>query len=271
MTRPKTTPPRGVLRNAADPERGRLARYHPSPDLELFVEHYWVVNWDLRGQAAERVETLPHPSVHLIFQRGMGGQVAGVSQGKFSCLLEGEGGVLGIKFTPGGFYPFIGVPVSTLSDSILDIAEVFGAEGRAVEKAVLAERDDAPRLMIIEEFLRRCRPELDPQVARIAKIVYSVAEDRTILKVEDLVERYGMNKRTLQRMFAKYVGVSPKWVIQRYRLHEAAEQLAAGPVNQSALALSVGYSDQAHFIRDFKRVVGTSPAVYARAVQPART
>jgi AraC-like DNA-binding protein len=99
-------------------------------------------------------------------------------------------------------------------------------------------------------------------------MVYDVAEDRTILKVEDLVERYCMNKRTLQRLFAKYVGVGPKWVIQRYRLHEAAEQLAAGPVNQSALALSVGYSDQAHFIRDFKRVVGTSPAAYARQTRP---
>jgi len=269
MTRPKTTPPRGVLRNAADPDRGRLRRYHPSADLELFVEHYWVVDWDLRGQAPERVETLPHPSVHLIFQRGVGGQVAGVSRGKFSCLLEGEGGVFGIKFTPGGFHPFIGVPVSTLSDSILNVAEIFGAEGRAVEAAVLAEREDAPRLTIVEEFLRRRQPELDQQVARIAKIVYSVAEDRTILKVEDLVDRYGLNKRMLQRLFAKYVGVSPKWVIQRYRLHEAAEQLAAGPVKQSALALSVGYSDQAHFIRDFKRVVGTSPAAYAREAQGA--
>lgn len=268
MTRPKTTPPRGVLKNAADPERERLARYHPSPDLELYVEHYWVVDWDLRGLPSQRVETLPHPSVHLIFERGVGGRVAGVSQGKFSRLLEGEGGVFSVKFTPGGFYPFIAVPVSTLSDSILDVAEVFGAEGRAVEAAVLAEREDAPRLTIVEEFLRSRRPKPDDNVPRIARMVYDVAEDRTILKVEDLVERHGLNKRTLQRLFAKYVGVSPKWVIQRYRLHEAAEQLATGPVNQSALSLSVGYSDQAHFIRDFKRVVGTSPAAYTRQTRP---
>lgn len=268
MTRPKTTPPRGVLKNAADPERERLARYHPSPDLELYVEHYWVVDWDLRGMAPQRVETLPHPSVHLIFERGIGGRVAGVSPGKFVRLLEGEGGVFSVKFTPGGFYPFIGVPVSTLSNSVLGVADVFGAEGRAVEAAVLAEREDAPRLTIVEEFLRSRRPKPDDYVPRIVRMVYDVAEDRTILKVEDLVERYDMNKRTLQRLFAKYVGVSPKWVIQRYRLHEAAEQLAAGPINQSALALSVGYSDQAHFIRDFKRVVGTSPAAYARQTRP---
>src|SRR5262249_10600265 len=100
------------------------------------------------------------------------------------------------------------------------------------------------------------------------EIVYAVAKERGILKVEDLVERYGVNKRTMQRLFAKYVGVSPKWVIQRYRLHEAAEQLASGAtVNQAELALSLGYSDQAHFVRDFKRIVGVSPAAYARAAR----
>jgi AraC-like DNA-binding protein len=96
-------------------------------------------------------------------------------------------------------------------------------------------------------------------------MVYAVAEDRRVVKVENLVDRYGVGKRTLQRLFVKYVGVSPKWVIQRYRLHEAAEQLAAGgSVNQSALALRLGYSDQAHFVRDFKAMVGTTPAQYAR-------
>lgn len=62
-------------------------------------------------------------------------------------------------------------------------------------------------------------------MTRVAEMVYAVAGDRRIVKAEDLVARYGMNKRTLQRLFSKYVGVSPKWVIQRYRLHEAAERL----------------------------------------------
>jgi AraC-like DNA-binding protein len=266
MTRPKTTPPRGVLKTAAaDPGRYRQARYHPSPDLDLYVEHYWLVEWDLRGLVPERVETLPHPSVHMIFERHVGGRIAGVAQGKFSRLLEGEGDVFAIKFTPGGFYPFVAVAISTFADCVVRIRDVFGVEGSALEQAVLAEDADASRIMIVEEFLRRRRPEPDAHVARIAEIVYAVAEDRGILKVEDLVERFGVTKRTLQRLFAKYVGVSPKWVIQRYRLHEAAEQLAAGgSISQSALALNLGYSDQAHFVRDFKTIVGTSPAAYAR-------
>jgi AraC-like DNA-binding protein len=225
MTRIKTTPPRGVLKTtAAGPACCRQARYHPSPDLELYVEHYWLVEWDLRGLAPERVETLPHPSVHLI---------------------------------------------STLADSVVDIRDVFGVDGDEVERAVLSDREDSSRLATVEDFLRRRGPQPDAHAARIAEIVYAVAEDRGILKVEDLVERYGIAMRTLQRLFARYVGISPKWVIQRYRLHEAAEQLAAGgSVSQSALAHELGYNDQAHFVRDFKAIVGTSPAAYAGAARP---
>jgi len=272
MNRRKTAPPRGVLRTAAaDPQRYQHARYHASPDLEAYVEHYWSVQWDLRGLAPERVETLPHPSVHMIFERPAGGRIAGVARGKFSRLLEGEGGAFSAKFTPGGFHPFAGGPVSGFTDRVATLGEVFGAKGQELERAVLVERDDASRIAIVEDFLRACRPEPDDHVARVAEIVYAVAGDRRILKVVDLVDRYAINQRTLQRLFAKYVGVSPKWVIQRYRLHEAAEQLASGvAVSQSALALDLGYTDQAHFVHDFKTVVGTSPAAYARAARVAR-
>ena len=66
-------------------------------------------------------------------------------------------------------------------------------------------------------------------------------------------------------MFNDYVGVSPKWVIQRYRLQEAAERLAEGRATSlETLALELGFFDQAHFCRDFKALVGRTPAEYAR-------
>jgi AraC-like DNA-binding protein len=272
MIRRKTAPPRGVLNTAtADPGRYRHARYHPSPDLEGYVEHYWSVSWDLRGLAPERAETLPHPSVHMIFERHAGGRITGITRGKFSRLMEGEGGVVAAKFTPGGFYPFVGTPISTFANASPSVGEVFGVRGDALERAVLAASDDAARIAIVEDFLRERRPPADDTAALMTDVVYAVAADRGILSVDDLVARYRMNKRTLQRLFAKYVGVSPKWVIQRYRLHEAAERLAADPaLAQSALASDLGYSDQAHFIRDFKALVGTSPAAYARTALARR-
>lgn len=266
MVHRKTDPARGVLKTAvADQSCYRHERYHPSPDLDLYVEHYWIVEWDLIGRAPEKAETLPHPNVYMAFEENGKSTIRGIERGKFSRLLENKGGVFGVKFTPAGFYPFINAPMSKFTATLMNLRDAFGTEGEELDQAVLAEHTDLSRIDIIEEFLRARKPEPDENVARVSEMVYAVAKDRSILKVQDLSDRYNLNERMLQRLFAKYVGITPKWVIQRYRLHEAAEQLGANPlINQTELALDLGYSDQAHFVRDFKAIVGISPAAYAR-------
>ena len=62
--------------------------------------------------------------------------------------------------------------------------------------------------------------------------------------------------------------MSPKWVIQRYRLFEAAGRLSSGQADGAQLAHELGYFDQAHFIRDFKAMVGKTPLVFVRDLAP---
>nr|WP_254625240.1 MULTISPECIES: helix-turn-helix transcriptional regulator [unclassified Myxococcus] len=89
--------------------------------------------------------------------------------------------------------------------------------------------------------------------------------------MEQVAALAGLEPRNLQRRFSAAVGVSPKWVIQRYRLHEAAEQLArADAPDMASLALQLGYFDQSHFIRDFKALVGRAPGQYAAQAAAAR-
>ena len=64
-------------------------------------------------------------------------------------------------------------------------------------------------------------------------------------------------------MIAGVVNVSPKWVIARYRIHEALDRVHENNVKGwASLALDLGYADQAHFIRDFKGLVGATPLLY---------
>ena len=65
-----------------------------------------------------------------------------------------------------------------------------------------------------------------------------------------------MGARTTQRVFRRYVGVPVKWVLCRYRLQQAALEFAD-------LAVALGWYDQAHFINDFRVMLGTTPGEYA--------
>jgi len=102
-------------------------------------------------------------------------------------------------------------------------------------------------------------------VTHINQIIDTIIANRTITRVDEVAHQFGTTPRTLQRLFRQYVGVSPKWVIKRYRLHEAAVHLADGDtLDWTKLAVDLGYFDQAHFINDFKALVGTTPAAYAQ-------
>ncbi|MEV0003374.1 AraC family transcriptional regulator [Micromonospora sp. NPDC050980] len=101
-------------------------------------------------------------------------------------------------------------------------------------------------------------------------LVQEIRADRSVLRVDEVARRHGVSTRRLQRLFLDHVGVGPKWVIRRYRLQEAIEQAAAGPLDWSRVTADLGYADQAHLVREFTAVTGVPPAAYARSLAPSR-
>lgn len=255
---------RGVLRHPPGPGAFHHARLAPSTELAWLVQHFWVVRWDLRGHEPQQRETLPHPNVHLVFEP-KGSRIYGVHSARSTQTLQGRSCAFGVKFRPGGFRPFLQRAVSTLRDRSLEPQDIFGPAFATLETEVLAMEEDASMVGLAETFLRQRVPAMDPLVIQVGEIVDGIVHDRMLTTVEQLVQLWGIDKRRLQRLFSEYVGVSPKWVINRYRLHEAVERLAeGGTVDWAQLALDLGYFDQAHFIRDFRKLVGRPPAEYAR-------
>ena len=90
-----------------------------------------------------------------------------------------------------------------------------------------------------------------------------------VTRVDELAEHVGLSERSLQRLVEQRTGMSPKWLIQRRRLHDAVEALKAGQVSLADMAAELGYSDQAHFTHDFRTVTGMTPGAYLRD-QPGR-
>ncbi|MBZ5667243.1 MAG: AraC family transcriptional regulator [Acidobacteriia bacterium] len=253
---------RGMLRRPLRAGKMRHARRRPADDLSHLIAHYWMIRWDLRGCEPHVAESLPHPNVHLIFEPS-GSVVAGVHTHKFSRVLEGQSQVFGIKFKPGGFRPFLTFPTSKLADRMVPVHRILGKEVNALQDVVLSSKSENEKVEAANAFFRARLPQLDKAITLAGELVERILQEHDIKTVDDLVERAGIGKRSLQRLFNEYVGVSPKWVIRRYRLHELVERSNSGEEpDWSQLALELGYFDQAHLINDFRSITGYSPTEY---------
>ncbi len=230
----------------------------PSPELAPFVARYWIVHWDLRGQPPYRQLVVPYAEAHLTWINDEPPRLYGVLRGHQFRTLAGAGRVFGIAFRPGGLRPYLDRPMSTITGRVVAPTAVLGPHPRP-----LGDQPPEELVCIVEAMLRR--PPPDPTVDEVAGIVTLIEQQPEITRVEALTERLGTTPRALQRLFAEYVGVPPKWVIRRYRLHAVTQRLAEGAdVHWGRLAAELGYADQAHLTRDFVAMFGERPTHYAQ-------
>lgn len=254
-------PARGILGGGSPEGHKQGVRVLPPASLAPYVHHFWFVRWALRRPLV--VAALSYPTVTVIFEERAGAtraEVTGPLTERVTKRLSGEGCAFGITFRPGAFAPLFEGRVAELADRALPLCEVFRAEGDAWAKAILAEPELDGRMAHAIAFLAPRLPPMPVEVRRVRDIVEHMATNRSLLRVEDVCQATGLDLRTLQRAFRHLVGVSPKLVLQRFRMHEAVERLKApGRPSLAELAASLDYADQSHFARDFKRMVGETP------------
>lgn len=259
---------RGILNAAVGRDKFTLSRFEPGPLLKPFVEYYWVVRYNVHVDKPYKQTILSYPNVQLAFEQDDGGRRAliyGIPGRPFVRELRGVGRVLGVKFNAGGFYPFWKRDVAVLTGLTIAASDLFGPDADEWSDMVLDAGNDAAMAEQAEIVLLTRLPIRDIQAELAARIVRETMNNREIIKVEQLSDHTGLSIRQLQRLFHKYIGVTPKWVIKRFRLQEAAERIEQDEsARWTELAIQLGYFDQAHFIKDFKSVLGQSPAAYKR-------
>jgi AraC-like DNA-binding protein len=269
---------RGILHPAETVQRAGLRRDAPvSEPLRPFVERYWSVRWDLTGQPPFRSEVLSHPSVNVSVESGTEPRfgvpmpavlVHGVVTRRFTVDLTGAGRVSAVKFRPGGFAAFTGMLPAR--DSVVPLRAELGLAGADLLAAVHAEDDDGARAAVLDAALLPRAPTPPDAYVDLLGLVAAMTEDRSLVRVDQVASLGGLSVRSLQRLFAAYVGVSPKAVLARYRLQDAAAAIDAGEVDDLAdLAASLGWFDQSHFSRDFRSVVGVTPSSYLQRARQA--
>jgi AraC-like DNA-binding protein len=262
---------RGLLRPAETEREAALRRDAPVSDvLTPFVERYWSVSWDRTGRPPFRSEVLSHPSVNVSVEQGTRPRfghdlpavlVHGVVTRRFTVDLTGIGRVTAVKFRPGGFTAFTGVLPAR--DAVTRLGGELPVAADALLAAVTAEPDDQARADVLDAALAPLAPEPPVAYRDLQELLDRMIDDRSLVRVEQVAALGAVSVRSLQRLFGTYVGVSPKSVLARYRLQDAAALIDSGAVDDLAgLAASLGWFDQAHFSRDFRAVVGTTPSAY---------
>jgi AraC-like DNA-binding protein len=253
-----------------EPHRGRheLGWRAPHPRLAPFVTHHYTAAWWSPPKEMRTARVLFDAGIKVVSDldritvRGVRRTTRHVREEKF------EGMLLGTSLRPGAFRVFSDRAAATINDVYAPLSTLLGASGKvlAAELVDVSESED-DYYDALESILLGRAPAVDAGYALVqsADRAMSAGDPRTSIK--DIADQESVSLRTLQRTFNKYVGVSPKWVMRRYRMLATVSRIAEGRYEDFAsLSLELGYSDQAHLARDFRDETGFSPTGYIQTI-----
>ncbi|WP_125098563.1 helix-turn-helix transcriptional regulator [Leucobacter chromiireducens] len=265
---------RGVLYPHRLPEFHRIA---PTAELAPLVRWLWIPEWAFPPGVVSRQEVLPFPACNLVVEPD-GVTLVGPPTTRSERELRGAGWAVGALLRPAAVPALCPDPASIRDTSIVvDAAELHAA----VHAAMAAERPPAQRRAAAAELLSAWLLARVPQPDAEAELANRLAEllaDPAVTRVDQLAAQLHASTRTLQRIAARYFGLSLHRMIQRRRIQEAAASLRGDEAGSghpgiriAELAHALGYTDHAHFSTDFKAVLGLTPSDYrARAQAPAQ-
>lgn len=264
--------PRGDLRpGAGGVQISRLA-IPPGHQAGSLLRHVWIASWNLPAPIVQPV--LEHPGGNVVVEPDRAALYC-VSQGTSEQKLEGKSWAAAVLLRPAAITLMTGRSLAgaTVGGPVLPIGEPLPIPGRgdvagAVRTAMRSHSESDRRAYeaVLSVYLDWATEwEIDDEGELINRVVDVVEDDDGPRRVAELADAVNMSTRALQRLCVHRTGLSPKWLIQRRRLQDAALALREGRMSVADVAASLGYSDQAHLAREFKAVVGRTPSDYVRS------
>jgi AraC-like DNA-binding protein len=254
----------------------RTAIASPAPDLQGYVANYGLFFADATHECPTLM--LPEGIIELVIhldahtrQRGLGESwqdrqeafIGGLHQRAYQVHIRESGLLFSVKFHIAQFAVFYEGPIHALKNTMVAPDDLWGHDGaRLVDQIRYAPSfDDQIRLM--EHFLRK-HAKVHPHLT-----VQAAARDLTSAgapSIKDLAAKYRYSPSRFRHIFNEVVGISPRDFasVQRIRL---ALSLYPTHASFTDLGFALGYHDQAHFIRDWKKRTGFTPGDFFLSIQ----
>lgn len=258
----------------------RYKLYRPNPLLSPFVRCYWVLQQD--SQTWQRELMLPDGYIDLIFcfaesyrRRELAStgethinasHIVGQRTRSVFLTETNKLDLLGVKLRPFGLWALANMPASEFYGQIVAV-DAFSTILPDLEDRLYNLPTDEARIAQLEHFLaERLLPQ--QREPALANGIQTLLQSRGTIPIATLPEQLNLSRKTLERHFSQYVGISPKRFARVIRfkatfkhLKELAQQQPQAPM-QTHGYLDFGYYDQNHFIKDFKYFMDSTPAVY---------
>lgn len=249
----------------------------PAEELSEFIEHYWFVTSTPADPVDIRVDVFVDARADLVFnfeapyrREVIGGAVQTHANSNLDAqrlepiriLQRGHVRITGVRFRLGGLAPFVRVALSRFTGRTVPVEDAFGVEAGELETSLRQVGDlDTQKKLLDAFFLRRLR--FTKSFGRFRCAVDACSRSGGAATVDALSSAAGVSPRQVDRLFARHLGIPPKTLARVLRFQQALKRLMRDPgCSLAAIATEAGYFDQAHFVKDFRRMSGGVPRGY---------
>ncbi|MGW6691083.1 helix-turn-helix domain-containing protein [Streptomyces sp. NPDC054961] len=194
-----------------------------------------------------------------------GSLAGGLEDGYRVCDHPGGQEAIRLELTPLGAFRLFAVPMSELTNRVVELGDVLGPEAAVLVERLEATRDWGARFDLLDLALT-ARLERGPLPAPEVSHAWSLLSRADgAIPVGRLAAEVGWSQGHLVRRFTEQVGLTPKMSARVLRFHRAVRLLTREGANPTDVAAACGFYDQAHLNREFRALGGTTPGQMAAA------
>lgn len=257
-----------------------VQEFRPSPALAPFVLWYWegVFNTEAAHQLSQRVipsgyvELIIHLSAHhchlpcpLGWTSSPDYTIIGLHSQPYEVHFPQQVNAFGIRFKPEGIQQVFGVPAAEFRSSYEDMALVLDQPFRQFCQHLQTATATSTRVRLTNSYLSRLAERNKATITYVSHAAELIRSTKGDIRINAIAHASNISLRQLERGFKAQLGVTPKHYLRLSRMNEVQRLLAEhGQLSFTELAYRTGYADQAHFIRDFRRLTGENPTIFVR-------
>ena len=187
--------------------------------------------------------------------------LAGQITSHFFLANTGRSSILGIKFKPAALTHLFNISMHELTNRVVDLRKIRMKELNALEESLQEVATHPQRIEIINRLLSNIKPT-DISATPIEKAIAMIFSTNGMISIAMICEAVNTSERQLERLFKKFIGLSPKFYARIIRFSHIFQLVQEKEISGTELGLESGYYDQSHFIKNFKAFTGEDPSRY---------